>query len=186
MRRNQLVDMPLEDLLRLTAAADAAAFETFYARTSAKIMSVVLAIVGDRPTAEELLQEIYLRVWSSAATYDPVRGRPMTWLITIARSRAIDRIRAESRRQRRDDSAEVTQIEDPGPSLEDTVELSQTTRRLSACLDEITSDRRQCIQMAYLHGLTHSEIANRLDCPLGTVKSWIRRGLQQLYTCLNR
>ena len=181
-----LIDAPLEDLLRQIASENTRAFEAFYARTSAKTMSVVLAIVGDRQTAEDLLQEIYLRVWSDAARYNPARGRPMTWLIAISRNRAIDRLRAERRRPLDGDVEEVESVHDPSPSAEDAVTQSETMRRLTDCLNEIAMDQRQCIQLAYFHGYTHTELAERLNTPLGTVKSWIRRGLQQLNECLNR
>ena len=181
-----LVDEPLEDLLRQIALGKTKAFETVYERTSAKLMSVVLAIIRDRQTAEDLLQEIYLRVWFDAARYDPVRGRPMTWLITIARSRAIDRLRTERRRSLDGDVEEIEYLHDPSPSAEDAAAQSETLRRLSDCMSEIAVDQQQCIQLAYLRGYTHMELAERLNTPLGTVKSWIRRGLQQLNECLNR
>ena len=180
-----LIDARLEDLLLQIASENAGAFETFYARTSAKIMSVVLAIVGERQTAEDLLQEIYLRVWSDAARYDPARGRPMTWLITIARSRAIDRLRADLRRSADSDVSEIEKLEDLSISAEDAVSQSQTVRRLTDCMSKIATDQRQCIQLAYFHGYTHTELAEHLKTPLGTVKSWIRRGLQQLNECLS-
>ena len=185
MRSEFLVDAPLERLVQQIASENADAFEMFYARTSAKTMSVVLAIVRDRQTAEDLLQEIYLRAWFDAARYNPDRGRPMTWLITIARSRAIDRLRADQRRPVGADISEIEQFEDPSASAEDAIFQSQTVRRLTDCMAEIATDQRQCIQLAYFHGYTHTELAEHLKAPLGTVKSWIRRGLQQLNECLS-
>lgn len=181
-----LIDAPLEDLLRQVALENTKAFEAFYARTSAKTMSIVLAIIGDRQTAEDLLQEIYLRVWSDAARFDPARGRPMTWLITIARSRTIDRLRTERRRPQAGGIEEIESLHDPSPSAEDAVAHLESVRRLTDCLNAIATDRRQCIQLAYFRGYTHTELAARLNVPLGTIKSWIRRGLQQLNECLSQ
>ncbi len=111
-------------------------------------MALVLTIAGDRQAAEDVLQETYVQVWSNAAQYDPARGQPMAWLVTIARSRAIDRLRKERRAPRLGTEAELAEMPDPNPTSEDSAILSEATRRLDECLSELSNDQRKCIQMA--------------------------------------
>lgn len=177
----------LQAVLRKVAAQDRAAFRSLYDQTSGKILAVVLAIVRDRDLAEDVLQETYLQVWSNAARYDSTRGQPMAWLITMARSRAIDRLRADRRGVGAGGNGPVPELlPDENPSAEDRAVVSEQSRRLADCMTELSDDQRQCIRLAYWHGYTHSELAEYLSAPLGSVKSWIRRGLSQLDKCLGR
>ncbi len=181
-----LTDEALDSVLRRIASHDRAAFRSLYDQTSGKILAVVLSIVRDRDLAEDVLQETYLQVWSSAAKYDRARGSPMAWLTTMARSRAIDRLRKDRRGGGTVGDANPDLIPDPNPTAEDSAALSEETRRLADCMTELSDDQRHCIRLAFWHGYTHSELAERLKAPLGSVKSWIRRGLLQLDECLRR
>lgn len=182
-----LADEALESVLRRVASQDRAAFRLLYDQTSGKTLAVVLSIVRDRNLAEDVLQETYLQVWSSAAKYDRARGSPMAWLTTMARSRAIDRIRKDRRGGGGNvGDANTDLIPDPNPTAEDSAALSEDTRRLADCMTELSDNQRHCIRLAFWHGYTHSELAEHLNAPLGSVKSWIRRGLLQLDECLGR
>ena len=182
-----MADESLHAILREVAAQDTAAFRSFYDQTSGKVLAVVLAIVRDRHLAEDVLQETYLQVWSNAAKYDRTRGQPMAWLITMARSRAIDKLRADRRGAGAGGNGAVPELlPDSNPSVEDRAALSEQSRRLANCMAELSDDQRQCIRLAYWNGYTHSELAEYLSAPLGSVKSWIRRGLSQLDKCLGR
>jgi len=179
-------DESLEMLLSATAAGDVDALHTVYERTSAKIFAVVTQVVGRRDWAEDVTQDVYVRVWRQAHRYRSGRGRPMTWIITIARNLAIDRIRAEGRRRHSDidDLIEALPADQAGP--EQSAIASDEARRLKSCVDELEEHYRVCIRLAYWQGCSHSELADRLGKPLGTVKSWTRRGLMMLRQCLDR
>ncbi|MCG8356801.1 MAG: sigma-70 family RNA polymerase sigma factor [Kiloniellales bacterium] len=179
-------DPPLAALLAATAAGDEAAFGRLYAATSPRLFAVILRIVVRRDWAEEVLQEVYLTIWDRAGDYCPDRGAPMAWLTTIGRNRALDRFR------RKRDELPLEAIEgsaasiDPEPSPLDWALAGAEARRLKACLDRLELRQRDCIVMAMVEGYSHSELSSRFDCPLGTVKSWIRRGLQRLKLCLEQ
>ena len=179
-------DPSLAELLAATAAKDEEAFGALYEATSARIFAVVLRIVTRRDWAEEVLQEVYITIWERADAYRPEKGAPMAWLTTIGRNRALDRLR----RRRNEVPLEVIEgtesCVDPAPSPLDWSIAGAEARRLKACLDALEARQRDSILMAMVEGYTHSELASRFDCPLGTVKSWIRRGLQRLKVCLER
>jgi RNA polymerase sigma-70 factor (ECF subfamily) len=176
----------LTALLAATAARDRQAFAALYAASSAKLYGIVLRILRDREEAAEVLQEAYLRIWQHAGDYRPDRGSPMTWMIAVARHGALDR-----RRNRRPELPleEIAELEDPNadrPDALDRLALGGRGRALGHCLRELESRQRQCVLLAYAEGYTHGELAERLGCPLGTVKSLIRRGLLRLKECLKR
>lgn len=176
----------LEDLLEAAAGGDRRAFAALYQATSAKLFGVILRILVRHDWAEDVLQETYLAVWRHAGRFQARKGRPMTWLITIARNRALDRRRRERATVSFDDHPARETVADNAPSpLENTIQSAEA-RSLSACLEELEAVHRDCITLAYRDGLSHSELAARLDRPLGTVKSWIRRGQMQLKECLER
>jgi RNA polymerase sigma-70 factor, ECF subfamily len=183
---SQAEPSPLTALLAATAARDQQAFADLYAASSAKLFGIVLRILRDREQAAEVLQEAYLRIWQHAGDYRADRGSPMTWMIAVARNRALDR-----RRDRRPELPleEIAELEDPGgdrPHPLDGVLFGSQARALGHCLGELESRQRQCVLLAYAEGYTHGELAARLGCPLGTVKSLIRRGLLRLKECLER
>jgi len=154
-------------------------------RTGAKLFGICLRILGDEAEAEDAVQDVFVSVWNRAGSFDPARASPISWLAAIARNRAIDRLRS-SRRVR--DSAPLDAaagIPDEGPSPQDLALASDDARRLYGCLDELEGKQRSAIRQTFFDGLSYPELAERLTVPLGTVKSWIRRGLQQLKTCLD-
>lgn len=182
----------LRDLLARTALGDRAAFAELYRRTSAHLFGVVLRINRDRGQAEDVLQETYVNVWRAAGGFDAARAQPLTWLTSIARNRAIDSLRRQQA-QPRLSSGEQDEDEDvydraaddqPGP-----LELLQRVsdaRALGACMEMLSAQQRQSVALAFYDGLSHAEVAARLHEPLGTVKSWVRRGLLALKACLDK
>jgi RNA polymerase sigma-70 factor (ECF subfamily) len=168
----------LNDVLLQVAEGDRAAFLTLYRATSPKLFGVCLRILRDRSAAEDVLQELYATVWRRADSFDPARASALTWLTTIARNRAIDRIR-ERREVPLDEGGEDWLVdENPSPM--------STRRRLQACLDELVPQQGYAIKEAFYTGASYSELAERAEVPLGTMKSWIRRSLLLLKACLQR
>ncbi len=175
----------LRDLLGATALGDRAAFARLYALTSTKLFAVVLRILGRRDKAEEALQEAYVQIWRGAGTYRQEDGQPFTWMASIARYRAIDLARRERSTVPIDEAPgrETWATADPDPLAR--AQSSEDARRLNECLGRLDERRRSCLILAYYQGLTHEELAARLNLPLGTVKTWIRRSLIRLKECLD-
>jgi RNA polymerase sigma-70 factor (ECF subfamily) len=167
------------------AGGDRAALQIVYRDTSAKLFGVCLRILRDQGEAEDVLQEVYLTVWRRAASFDPERASPITWLATIARNRAIDRLRAGGGRRMQpiDDAFEIG---DDAPSAFDRLAGEDDYRRLMECLGELDPRHAGAVRTAFLDGATYDELARRLDVPLGTIKTWIRRSLLRLRGCLER
>ena len=161
-------------------AGDTKALEELYDRHTPMLYAVVLRIVGRAADAEEVLQDCWVQAWRRAATWDPARGAVAAWLLTLARSRAIDRIRSVAARQRAETAAPPP---DP-PTAADEPAVSavqrQSRERMSAALEALTPQQREVIELAYFAGLSQTEIAARVGAPLGTVKSWTRQGLMRL------
>jgi RNA polymerase sigma factor (sigma-70 family) len=172
--------------LARVAGGDRAALRLIYQDTSAKLFGVCLRILNDRSEAEDVLQEVYVTVWRKAAAFDPGRASPITWMVAIARNRAIDRLRATavSRRMEPIDAADA--VSDPAPAASERVELAQQNQRLAGCLDQLEARHAAAIRAAFLDGATYEELAARMSVPLGTMKSWIRRGLLKLRACLEQ
>ena len=177
---------PLTDLLRATAAEDREAFGRLYAATSAKLFGVVLRIVQRRDWSEEILQETYLRIWQHAQDFRPEKGRPMTWMITIARNRALEWRRRDKGEASLEDSGGAEELAAPNPGPLDWALAGVEARMLQNCLGELVAEQRDCIVLAYCEGYTHQELSARMTRPIGTVKSWIRRGLHLLKDCIER
>ena len=170
--------------LERVAAGEAAALEDIYRRTSAKLFGVVLRILGDRSEAEDVLQEVYITVWNRAGSFDPARGvSPITWLAAVARNRAIDRMRARGARPTQPIEA-AADVADPAAPAWAGLEAGDDTRRLNDCLKGLDEKQSHAIRTAFFDGVTYEVLAARLGAPLGTVKSWIRRGLANLRGCL--
>ena len=174
----------LVETLVATGAEDRAAFATLYKLTSAKLFGVCLRICGERQAAEDVLSEVYLTIWRRAGAYEPGRASPISWLATIARNRAIDWRRSAGRKLAvtLDDAPDVA---DPEPSAEDRLVTSGEDQRLHLCLDQLEDKHRGAIRTAFFDGLTYAELAEREGVPLGTMKSWVRRGLLRLKDCLS-
>ena len=166
------------------AGGDRAALRVVYQDTSAKLFGVCLRILKDRGEAEDVLQEVFVTVWRRAASFDPGRASPITWMVAIARNRAIDRLRASAVSRRMEPIESADAVSDPAPAAVERVELAQQHQRLSRCLEELEARQASAIREAFLDGTTYEELAARMSVPLGTMKSWIRRGLLKLRTCL--
>ncbi|MCC5809008.1 MAG: sigma-70 family RNA polymerase sigma factor [Ectothiorhodospiraceae bacterium] len=174
---------PLPDLLARCVLRDQTAFAALYQATSAKLYGIILRILKRESWAEEALQETYLKIWNGASGYSAVRGRPMTWMISIARNQALDYVRRSEYRA----SGEETELSDTLPGADSphqAAEISHELERLRRCLAQLSDDQRACFLLVYHEGFTPMEVAGLRQWPLGTVKTWIRRGLQRLKACL--
>ena len=174
----------LRDLLALVAAGDRAAFTRFYDLTSSRIYGLAVRVVRDRHYAEEIVQEAYLQYWQKAGDYHPARGSVMTWMMTIAHRRAVDRVRSEELQQQRMSQYGAVSVETPRNIPLEVVVQTDEARTLRTCLGTLTELQRSCIEMSYFGGLTYPEVARHTDTPLPTIKSRIRDGLRRLRTCL--
>lgn len=172
-------------LLQRTAAGAVDAYERLYREASPQLFAICRRILRDHGTAEEVLQEAWVAVWQHADNYDPAKAAPMTWLTTLARNKAIDRLR-----KRREEPLQDPETFPESPAtLPGPVQMAQRSRacqRLDDCIQELAPERRELIREAFFSGATYKELAERLQVPLGTVKSWIRRSLLQLHACLER
>lgn len=170
----------LSSSLKKCARGDQAAFAAVYDLTSAKVYGLVLRVLRDPAQSEEVVQECFLEIWRNAGRYDPARGSASAWIMTIAHRRAVDRVRASEADTRRDrDYGAATQPIHHDETAE-TAEARLEARRVRAALDTLTPMQREAIELAYLGGYTHSEVAAMLDLPLGTAKTRIRDGLIRL------
>jgi RNA polymerase sigma factor (sigma-70 family) len=175
----------LNRLLMQTGRNDQKAFAELYKRTSSKLFGVCLRMLHDRGEAEEVLQETYTTVWRRAASFDAAKASAITWLITLSRNKAIDRLR-QHREELLDDPSRLDETVDDQPTPAADAETSQEYRRLQLCLDELEPQQRDSVREAFFTGATYNELATRCMVPLGTMKSWIRRSLMQLRTCLDQ
>lgn len=183
MQQNNLQDQ-LEPLIARCALGDQLAFQALYQATSAKLFAVSIRILKSEARAEEALQEAYLKIWHAAESYSTRRGKPMTWLINIVRNQSLDLLRASTARQEdKTDPLDVNLIANDNPL--DESEISDELRRLLDCLRPLSAAQRDCILLSYHAGYTPSEIAHRRAWPLGSVKTWLRRGLASVRECLS-
>jgi RNA polymerase sigma-70 factor (ECF subfamily) len=173
----------LVEALVATGAEDRSAFRTLYRLTSAKLFGVCLRICGDRQAAEDVLSEVYLTIWRRAGAFEPGRASPNSWLATIARNRAIDWRRASGRAPPAR-VEEIAELADDRASAEDIMLGDERAHQLYDCLDQLEQRQRDAIRTAFFDGLTYAELAQRDSVPLGTMKSWVRRGLLRLKDCL--
>jgi RNA polymerase sigma-70 factor, ECF subfamily len=176
----------LSAAIRRVAGGDRAALRLVYDETAAKLFGVCLRILNDRSEAEDVLQEVYLNVWRKAGAFDEARASPITWLVAIARNRAIDRVRSGAVARLSAPIEAADAVPDPAPLAAETLEAAQESSRLYSCLDELELRQSTAIRAAFIDGLTYEELAERQNVPLGTMKSWIRRGLAKLRACLER
>jgi RNA polymerase sigma-70 factor, ECF subfamily len=156
---------------------DKAAFALVYAATAAKLFGIIMRIVRRRDAAEDVLQEVYLRIWQHANTFDARCGSPITWMATIARRCALDAVRRKDTLHTIEECPEVLRLVSDGSLASDDDNVS---RDLTAALQRLSSDKRSIIVQAYCYGLTREEIARRTGRPIPTVKTWLRRGLAEL------
>ncbi|WP_110666942.1 sigma-70 family RNA polymerase sigma factor [Salinicola halophilus] len=174
----------LVEQLEAIARGDEHAFESLYRATSPHLYAQLLRIVRQEAAAQDCLQQVYLRVWQAAGQYDVARARPMTWLSTMTRNMAIDWIRRQ-RPQEADSESIIEALPGEG-DIEHESHVGQQAEVLQQCLSELTPQQRQTLELAFFEGLTHHDLAARLVTPLGTVKSWVRRGLERLKACMTR
>lgn len=177
-------DERLRYLLSACASKDKIAFAHLYASTSAKLFGILLHILKRHDKAEECLQEVYLKIWIKASEYKPYEAAPMTWMSSIARYQAIDLLRHDKRGVIAADTNRVTDQIDLDRSPEEHVAARSEEKMLDHCMDQLKTQHRQVFALAYFKGLTHVELAQQADIPVGTVKTWIRRGLEALKRCL--
>jgi len=183
----------LSRLLARTGLGDRAAFATLYQQTSAHLLGVVLRIQRDRAQAEDILQEVYVNVWRAAQSFDAAQSQPLTWLTSVARNRAIDSLRRTQTQPQiqgspasSDEESDVYDtVADDAPGPLDLLSRASDARALSACMESLTAQQRQSVALAFFDGLSHAEVAARMRQPLGTVKSWVRRALLSLKSCLD-
>ncbi|MBL3589970.1 MAG: sigma-70 family RNA polymerase sigma factor [gamma proteobacterium endosymbiont of Lamellibrachia anaximandri] len=174
----------LKALLAACTLKDRRAFAQLYEMTSAKLYGVILRILVRDTWAQDCLQEAYIKIWNSADSYRPYLAAPTTWMATIARNQALDLLRRRRREVQMAEPEKLLEASDSKTMPLERLQLSDEGRRLNDCLEQIKSQQRQVIALAYFKGLTHEELASQTGTPLGTVKTWIRRGLEQLKRCL--
>jgi RNA polymerase sigma-70 factor (ECF subfamily) len=176
----------LSQALGKVAGGDQAALQQVYQQTSSKLFGICLRILGDRSEAEDALQDIYVTVWRRAGAFDPDRGvSPITWLATLARNRAIDRLRSSKSHLNRPIEA-AAETPDPALLAEAALVGSETHRRMQGCLGELEPDAAAYIRAAFFDGKTYAALAEAAGAPIGTMKSWIRRALMRLRACLEQ
>lgn len=174
----------LVNLLESTAHGDRAAFAHLYERTSAKLYGICLRLLGSEAEAQDVLQEVYVTVWQKAGRFDATRASPITWLAVLARNKGIDRLR--QRPAHGEDLDAAAAVPDSAPLAFEVIDQERDAARLTDCLDELDERPRAMIRSAFLDGASYPELAEREGVPLGTMKSWIRRGLQRLKGCLEQ
>lgn len=172
-----------DQMLIACQGGDREAFSGLYRIASPQLFGLALRILRRRDWAEEALQECFVTVWRRASDYKPDLGPAMPWITVILRNKCLDRLRREKPLQPLDESA-AAERPDEGPSPLEGAMANAEAKRLKGCVDELDGEQKRSIQLAYYEGLTHEELAKRMAAPLGTVKSWIRRGLQRLKKCL--
>lgn len=166
------------------AGGDRAALEDIYRATSVKLFGICYRILGDRKEAEDALQDVYVNLWRRADRYDPARASPISWLAVFARNRAIDRLRS-GRMQREAAPIEfAAAVPDAAPLAEDLLIDAERKARVHHCLGQLDENQRDNIRAAFFDGRTYAELAEAGGVPLGTMKSWIRRGMMRLKACL--
>lgn len=189
----KLDGMDLKELLARTAAGDHAAFAEVYRRTHAHLFGLALRMLRREQAAEDVLQEAFVSVWKGAAGYRPAVGgqeiQPMTWLIAIVRNKALDALRACARRPESewvepDAGDDSGPLQAAAPSALELLAQAADALRIEGCLNALDGSHRQSLALAYYQGLSHSEVAAQMGAPLGSVKAWIRRGLEKLKGCL--
>lgn len=185
-----LNDSQLEEDIRLMqriAERDSSAYQTFYKKYSGLIFASISNVLTDHHDREDVMQEVLVQLWNKAYLYEPRKGRPLTWLTTLARNRAIDRIRSKQRRARLNGDFEIESRNvqpEFDESAHDILENKERDGIVMRAVEKLNPDQREAIQLVYFNGLTQAEVAESLHEPLGTVKARIRRGVNRLETLI--
>lgn len=174
----------LEDHIARIAMRDRVAFQALYSATSAKLFGVCLRVLNNRAEAEEVLQDTFVKVWNNSDRYAANGYSPITWLVTIARNTAIDRLR--TRKESGADIDDMPELTDSAPTPEAAAIASSEARRISACLGELDEGKAGAVRGAYLEGESYADLAVRFDVPVNTMRTWLRRSLLALKECLSR
>ena len=174
----------LSEALIRAGTEDRAAFQEVYSLTSSKLFGICLRICGERAGAEDVLHEVYITIWKRAGAFEPGRASPISWLATIARNKAIDWVRARGSRPVRP-IEEAAFVADDSPDQLTLLQRDEASQRLHDCLSALDEKSSDAIRTAFFDGATYAELAERKGVPLGTMKSWIRRGLLQLKSCVD-
>ncbi len=175
-------------LLRRVAQGDRVGFEELYDRFSGVLFSTAYRVLNNQEAAEDVLQDVFVQIWEKAPLYDPARGKPMTWAVTLTRNKAIDRLRSTQRRSRLQDDVQresetFEQFDDR--SSFDALASGETSKMVREAIQKLSKDQREAIELAFFSSLTQTEISERLKEPLGTIKARIRRGMLRLRDLLN-
>lgn len=170
-------------LLAMVAKGDQTAFERLYAATRAKLYGIVLRILRRSDLANEVLQEAYLKIWANAGQFDPARASPITWMVAIARNRAIDVIRRRAETSLEEETEAMAVAAESADPLARR-EMNEGLKRLLACLGQLEADRQRLVLLAYYSGLSREQLAQQFDRPVNTIKTQLRRALADMRECL--
>ena len=177
-------DSPLIDAMQRLKSGDRKALAEVYQATSAKLFGICLRILGDRSEAEDALQDVYVSLWNNAGKFDSARASPISWLAMFARNRSIDRMRRSGKLRSAEPITAADAVPDPAPGAETLLMQGEEASRIQTCLGTLEDRQREAIRAAFFGGASYPELAERANVPLGTMKSWIRRGLARLKECL--
>ena len=177
--------LQLRNALVAVSDGDRGALKTVYELTSPKVYGTIVRIVRSRDRSEDVLQDVYVRVWSRAGRFDPGKGSAITWLCTIARNTALNEVRRSGRAHEISDHALPEVADDGSMPADDWLCHVEECEALRRCMDELQPDHRKSIRMAFFEGYSYAQLADKVEVPLGTMKSWIRRGLSALKGCLD-
>jgi RNA polymerase sigma-70 factor, ECF subfamily len=177
---DDIVPVSLNDLLGLVATGDQVAFGELYDQVAGRVLGLVRRLLKDHAQSEEVTQEIFLEVWQNAQRYDPTKGSATTWILTMAHRRAVDRIRSSQSTRNRDTKIGLRDMETEYDSVSESVEIRVEHERVGEALRRLTELQRQAVTLAYYGGYSHSEVAEMLKVPIGTVKTRLRDGMIRL------
>jgi RNA polymerase sigma-70 factor, ECF subfamily len=171
------------ELLRAVATGDRAAFASLYTATSAKLYGIILRILKRRDLSDEILQDVYLKIWQMAGDYNAAKGSPITWMSAIARNRAIDEVR-RAKPVSIEDTPEAMDYASNEPDAFATLQSKQEMQRLLTCMDALGAERREMVMLAYFYGASREALAEKFAKPVATVKTWLHRAIAQLKDCV--
>jgi RNA polymerase sigma-70 factor (ECF subfamily) len=170
----------LEDLLQRVAGGDRSAFASLYDRTSPRLFGLIKRLLRDHAQSEEVTQEVYLEIWQTASRYEPAKGGGISWMLTMAHRRAVDRVRASQASRDRDARIGIRDFDREFDAVAERVEIVLESDRVKVALGRLTELQREAVVLAYFGGFSHSEVAARLRIPIGTVKTRLRDGMIRL------